>query len=237
MESWSVGFDGDSDVERHAGAVESAEPKAAPIRVRMVSDYICPWCYVGLKRIEQLDREKGIELDVCAYELRPGTPPEGLSREKAYAGRSFPPGYIENLFETAREAGIDMKRPDLIPNTYKAHEATEYAREHGDLHGFHAAVFAAHFEHERNIGDVDVLCDIASACGLDATALREALETGRYSQAVKEQMQWARIVGVSGVPTFIFNEKFALTGAQDYLVFKSVADRIAQGALAGEDSR
>lgn len=238
MESWSVGYDGDSDVERHAGVAEpEPQEERAPVRVRMVSDYICPWCYIGLKRVEQLDREVGIELDVCAYDLRPGIPPEGLPRKEAYAGRSYPPGYIENLLQMARESGIDMKRPDLIPNTHKAHEATEFARERGRLHEFHAAVFAAYFEHERNIGDVEVLCEIATGCGLDAEALRETLAAGRYAAAVDEQMRWGRAVGVSGVPTFVFNERFALSGAQDYLVFKSLADRIARGALSGEDSR
>lgn len=237
MESWSVGFDGDSDVERHAGITETEAALAGqkPVRVRMVSDYICPWCYVGLKRVEQLDEEVGIELDVSAYDLRPGTPPEGLPRREAYSGRTYPPGYIENLIALAREAGIDMKRPDLIPNTHKAHEATEFARENGRLHAFHSAVFSAYFEHEQNIGDVDVLCDIAGGCGLNPDALRAALDDERYVSAVDQQMEWGRAVGVSGVPTFVFNEKFALSGAQDYLVFRSLADRIARAEITGED--
>jgi predicted DsbA family dithiol-disulfide isomerase len=235
MESWSVGFDGDSDVERHAGMAETAAPQREAIRIRMVSDYICPWCYVGLKRVEQLDREVGSELDVCAYDLRPGTPPEGIPRKEAYASRRYPPGYIENLLQVARDSGIDMKRPSLIPNTHKSHEATEFAREHGDLHRFHAAVFAAYFEDERNIGDVDVLCEIGAACGLDSEVLREALTDGRYVRAVDDQIEWGRTVGVSGVPTFVFNEKFALSGAQDYDVFQSLAQRIARGALKAED--
>lgn len=235
MESWSVGFDGDKDVERHSGMTETAAPERESIRVRMVSDYICPWCYVGLKRVEQLDREVGIELDFGAYDLRPGTPPEGIPRKEASASRRYPPGYIENLLQVARDSGIDMKRPDLIPNTHKAHEATEFAREHGDVHRFHAAVFAAYFEQERNIGDVDVLCEIGAACDLDADGLREALADGRYAEAVDEQMAWGRAVGVTGVPTFVFNEKFALSGAQDYNVFQSLAERIARGALNAED--
>lgn len=235
MESWSVGFDGDSDVEQHAGMTEANVPSGEPIRIRMVSDYICPWCYVGLKRVEQLDREVGIKLDFCAYDLRPGTPAEGIPRKEASASRRYPPGYIENLLQVARDSGIEMKRPDLIPNTHKAHEATEFAREHGDVHRFHGAVFAAYFEEERNIGDVDVLCEVGAACDLDTAQLREALADGRYVQTVDEQMQWGRAVGVTGVPTFVFNEKFALSGAQDYNVFQSLAGRIAQGALNAED--
>jgi predicted DsbA family dithiol-disulfide isomerase len=235
MESWSVGFDGDGDVERHAGLTETASPAPESIRIRMVSDYICPWCYVGLKRIEQLDREVGIELDVCAYDLRPGTPPEGIPRKEAYAARRYPPGYVENLLAIARDAGIDMKRPDLIPNTHKAHEATEFAREQDALHPFHARVFRAYFEEELNIGDTDVLCALAAGCGLDPNAMRSALESGRYRETVDEQMAWGRAAGVTGVPTFVFNAKFALSGAQDMDVFRSLAGRIARGALNRED--
>ena len=154
MESWVVGFDGDTDVERHSGAVEAATEEdltpgagqAPPLRVRLISDYICPWCYIGLARLEQLMDEFAIEFDVSAYELRPGLPPEGLLREKLQANRVYPPGYLDNMRQTAREAAIEMKRPPLVPNTRRAHEATEFAKEAGRLLPFHRAVFRAYWE-------------------------------------------------------------------------------------------
>lgn len=234
MESWSVGFDGDTDVERHAGM--DSEPARPALRLRVVSDYICPWCYIGLKRVERLAGEYTIEFDTCAYELRPGIPPEGIAREKLAPGRTYPPGYLENLRETAREAGIDMKRPALVPNTIKAHEATEFAKEHGLLHQIHGALFRAYFEEERNIGDIDIITEIGSGVGLDADELRRALDEGRYTAAVREQLRWARAIGVTGVPTAVFNEKFAVVGAQEYLVYQDVASRVANGRLAGDDS-
>ena len=187
-------------------------------------------------RVERLQQEVELELDIVAYDLKPGLPLEGLPRQEASAGRSYPLGYIDNLIQTANDAGIDMKRPPLIPNTRKAHEATEFARENDRLQAFHRAVFHAYFEEEQNIGDIDVLCDIGAASGLVADGLRAALDDGRYAQVVEEQMQWGRAVGVTGVPTFIFNEKFALVGAQDYNVFSDLAARIARGALKSEDS-
>ncbi len=89
MESWSVGFDGDSDVERHAG-VEAKQPAGGaqpPLRLRVVSDYICPWCFIGLVRAERLFGEFDVEFDAWAYNLRPGIPPEGLPRDEVYRGR------------------------------------------------------------------------------------------------------------------------------------------------------
>jgi predicted DsbA family dithiol-disulfide isomerase len=118
-----------------------------------------------------------------------------------------------------------------VANTLKAHEATEFAREGGRLPQFHRAVFAAYWERGENIGETDVLCRLADGCGLDADGLRQALADGRYRQRVEEQMAWGRAAGLGGVPTVIFNEKFAVVGAQDYEVFADVAQRIAGGAL------
>jgi predicted DsbA family dithiol-disulfide isomerase len=247
MESWSVGFDGDADVERHAGMPDAgvstvgqgSRPDTRPaIRLRLVSDYICPWCYIGLARLEQLRDEFDIALETCAFELRPGIPPEGISRAEASKGpaspagrRVYPPGYIENLLATARDAGIEMKRPPLIPNTLKAHELTQFASERGLTWQIERALFHAYFEEERNLGDIEMLCDVAASVGLDAAEARRALDDGRYAAEVQEQLSWARAAGVTGVPTVIYNERFAVVGAQDLAVFRDVAQRVAAGRL------
>ena len=173
-----------------------------------------------------------VQFDVCAFDLKPGLPPEGLARDKAYAGRVYPPGYIDNMRQTARDAGIDMRRPPIIPNTRKAHEATEFAREAGKLLPFHQAVFRSYWVDEENLGDIDVLCRMGAACGLDADELRRALEDRRYATRVEEQIAWTRAAGVTGVPTIIYNEKFAVVGAQDYEVFRDVAKRVLEGRLS-----
>ncbi len=185
-------------------------------------------------RVERLREEFSIEFDPCAYDLKPGIPPEGLPREQVYAGRVYPPGYVDNMREIARLSGIEMARPALIPNTRKAHEATEYARDNGRLWEFHRAVFKAYWEDDRNIGDVDVLADAAASCGLNVDGLREALAAGWYADRVREQIEWGRAAGVTGVPTLIFNERFAVVGAQDYAVFADIARRIASGKLKAE---
>jgi predicted DsbA family dithiol-disulfide isomerase len=188
-------------------------------------------------RVERLGEEFDLDFDPCAFDLKPGIPPEGLSREQVYAGRVYPEGYLDNMRQMAADSGLDMKRPPIIPNTRKAHEATEFAREHGDVLEFHRAVFHAYWTEERDIGNVDVLCDVASACGLDADGLSEALDDGRYAPAVEGQMTWSRAVGVTGVPTVIFEDRFAVVGAQEYETFLDVARRaIAQRGAKSEDS-
>ena len=185
-------------------------------------------------RAERLFGEFDVEFDAWAYNLLPGIPPEGLPRDEVYRGNRYPSGYLDRLRETARESGIEMIAPPVVANTFKAHEATEYAKEGGRLLRFHRAVFAVYWEKGENIGDEDVLCRLAGECGLDSDGLRVALADGRYAQRVEEQMAWAGAAGLSGVPTFVFNEKFALVGAQDYEVFADVARRVRSGKLKVE---
>ncbi len=235
-ESWGIGFDGDVDVERHAGIEVEEAPARKPISLLVVSDYICPWCYIGFTRIEQLRSEFDVQLQVGAYELRPGIPPEGISRAEASKGRTYPPGYLDNLRNLAAESGIEMKRPALIPNTRKAHEATEFAKEYGKTWEIHRALFHAYFEEQRNLGDTDVVCEVAAEVALDADELRGALDDRRYADEVERQLDWARAAGITGVPTTIFSAtngdgRFAIVGAQEYVVVRDVASRIASGRL------
>jgi predicted DsbA family dithiol-disulfide isomerase len=185
-------------------------------------------------RVERLCAEFDVEFDAWAYNLRPGIPTEGLPRDEVYRGSRYPSGYLDRLRETARQSGIEMIAPPDVANTFKAHQATEFAKEGGRLPQFHRAVFAAYWERGENIGDEEVLCRLAGECGLDGDALRAALADGRYAGRVEEQMAWARAAGLGGVPTFVFNERFTLVGAQEYEVFADVARRVQSGALKAE---
>ena len=226
MESWVVGFDGDDDVERHADMPDAAIHEKPRLRVRVVSDYICPWCFIGERRFERLDEDFDVEWDICAYDLKPGLPAEGMARSDVYAGRVYPPGYLDRMYELANADGIKMKRPAWVPNTRIAHEATEFARDHGALMPFHSAVYSAYWERERNISLPDVLAEIATECGLDSEGLREALADRRYRDRIDGQFEWARLANITAVPAVIVESRFAVVGAQDYDVYRDVAQRL-----------
>ncbi len=205
---------------------QAPDDPAEPIELLVVSDYISPWCYVGHVRVEKLRREYPVEVTWIPFELHPGLPPEGAPREALFGPEPPDKAYRDHLKQTAAEAGIVIRRTDVIANSLKAFEAVEFARD-ADAHDcFGEALFRAYFSEKRNIGLVDVLVELAAECGLDAAALREALADGRHETRVHEASNWAKSAGVTGTPTFIFGGKYAVVGAQPYEVLERVMARL-----------
>ncbi len=170
--------------------------------------------------VERLQREYPVDVRWAPYLLDPSIPPEGKQRPRQ-TGDDTPKSHLELRAEAA---GLAMPRGrTFTPNSHLALEAAEFAYDSGQhSDDFHRELFKAYFERFENISDLDVILRIAGEHGVDAPALREALVEGRYRQQVDEQIDWARQVGVTGVPTFIFDMKYAVVGAQEYLVFQQV---------------
>ena len=154
-------------------------------------------------------------------------PEEGIPVDPEAAKRRYGPGHTDHLRQQAASVGINMiTGRTLIPNPRKAQEASLFAREHGKFETFHKALFKAYFEEGRNIGDVDVLAEIAQSCDLDGDALRQAISDRRYSDELAEQIEWARQIGVTAIPTFVFGDKLAVVGAHEYPVFEEAMRRL-----------
>ncbi len=219
----------DTSSYRQEQAEPQPEVQPAALPVRIVSDYICPWCYLGRVRIERLRQDVPLNIQMSAFDLRPGLPAEGLPREAVYGSGAELEQRALYVRELAAAEGISIGAPSLVPDTHKAHQATEFAREAGRDLEYSLAVFRAYWERDENIGDERVLLSLAAGLGLDALGLHRALQDIRYAAAVNEQIRWARWNGVAGVPTFIFNGRKALVGAQPYEVLASVARRLLSG--------
>jgi predicted DsbA family dithiol-disulfide isomerase len=151
-----------------------------------------------------------------AFELRPGTPPEGTPR-------LLKPGETHelsaNVKDLADQIGLKMIRPPFTANSRPALEAAEYAKEKGKFEKFHLAVFKAYWEDARNIGLMNVLRDIAEKCGLDGAELERAIDEGRYTAIIAQQNAEARELGVTGIPAYVVG-KYFIEGAQPYSVFE-----------------
>jgi predicted DsbA family dithiol-disulfide isomerase len=206
---------------------DHAAASTRPLRIVAYSDYVCPWCYIGLQRIDELQREfPQVEVEWRPFELHPETPKTGahLAGRLGSSGRAR--AYRDNILMLAHESGLEMEMPLVVANSHLSLEAAEFARDHGGFDAYHRALFHAYFEERRDIGDPDVLSDIARACGVDDQGLRQALADERYAARIDEITQAARADEVMSTPTFIYEGGFRLTGAQDYAVFRSVTSRL-----------
>ncbi len=125
--------------------------------------------------------------------------------------------------------GITFSRGRTVTsNSHLALEAAEFAAGTPHAAAFHRAMFKAYFDELEDIGKLDTVVRVGESAGLDGADLRQALETGAFRQQVEDGIQWAREVGVSGVPTFVIADKWAVVGAQDYNVFESLMAKLGQ---------
>ena len=174
--------------------------------------------------VEKLREHYELEVRWWPFLLDPSIPAEGREREP----RTKPDDPPTQLEERGERVGIAFRRGRrFTPNSHLALETAEYAQEIGhDGEGLHRALFAAHFEGDADLGDLETLVAIGGEQGLDRDELRSVLSEGRYRSQVDERIAIARQIGVRGVPTFIFNERDAVVGAQEYEVFEQVLEQL-----------
>ncbi len=194
-----------------------------PLRIDIVSDVVCPWCYVGKRRLaralEQLQGEIEPSLAWLPFQLNPEMPPEGVARPE-YRLAKF--GSLEHSAELdarvakeGRGEGIDFafERIARTPNTFIAHQLIELAQERGAGACVVDALFRAYFEQGRDVGDRDELRAIAQACGVPADALDARWADNEAAARLAGIERDLKALGIGGVPTFILGRKFALSGA------------------------
>ena len=175
--------------------------------------------------VERLKEEYEADVEWRPFYLRPDTPPEGMELPE-YIKRARDNGSEERLRTIADLYGMKFRSTKRIYNTRLAHEATEYAREHGRGNEFHKVLFRMVYAEGRDPSQWDVLRSAAQEAGLDGEAMQREVESGQHTESVNQQVQWAYQIGVSGVPTYVINDRYALVGAQPYEVFKNALGRI-----------
>ncbi len=160
-----------------------------------------------------MKKEFPIQDEWLSFQLRPETPPEGMPFSKLFPGVDMKERYAA-LNRAGEPLGIKFGDRSFLSNSRPALEASEYARDRGRYADFHERVFHAYFTDILDIGNVDVLLNLAAEEGLDAGELKRALEDRTYATRIEEAMREAARYGVTAVPTFIINEKHKIVGAQ-----------------------
>jgi predicted DsbA family dithiol-disulfide isomerase len=176
--------------------------------------------------VDLLKAEYNVDLEWRPYYLRPDTPPEGLDLSD-HILRARANGSEERLSDMAKMHDMKFVSTARIYNTRIAHEATEYAREHGKALEFHHVVFRQVYADGLDISKWDVLRAAAEEVGLDADDMQMVVDGGKYTADVAEQVRYAQEIGVTGVPTYVINDRYAVVGAQPYEAFQRALTQIA----------
>jgi predicted DsbA family dithiol-disulfide isomerase len=215
------------------------------MRVEVWSDLICPWCYVGKRRFERalagFPHRHDVEVVHRSFELDPSTPRNetqdnrarlaekyGLSEEQARAAQ-------QRMAGLAAEEGLEFRRDGgRVGNTFDAHQLVHLARERGLQDQVIERLFRAHFTEQRSLFDHDSLVDLAAEAGLDREEARTVLTKETYARAVRADEAQAHALGASGVPFFVFDDRYGVSGAQRSEIFSDVLARAWAEAHPGQ---
>lgn len=211
------------------------------IEIDIVSDTICPWCYVGKRRLERA--LAGFDADeACVrwhpFQLNPGLPREGMDRAEYVAAKFGGAAAARAVYDRIREAGAEegiafaFERMPRTPNTFASHRVVRFAAREGRQGEVVEALFRAVFEDGRDIGDFETLVDVGAECGIDPVDLAEHLAGAEDADALRAEEERARRMGVTGVPFFVVGGRYAVAGAQDPAVLRSVIEKAAAGSVA-----
>jgi len=213
------------------------------MNLEIFSDLICPWCFIGKRRLDEALATgvgEGVNIIWRAYQLYPAIPAEGMDRG-AFVRQRFPDGDPSDgrrrIEAEAGRIGIDMSfdRIERMPNTFSGHRLLHHAREHGVQHELADRLFSAYFERGADLGDRAVLLEEAASVGLDRDSVSAYLDSESGEDAVRREIERATVIGVTGVPCFVFAGAYALPGAQEPEVIAQVIER-AKIKLAAPES-
>jgi predicted DsbA family dithiol-disulfide isomerase len=207
-----------------------------PISIDIWSDIACPWCYIGKRNLETglaavAGDEDAPQVTVTfhSFELSPDTPVDfdgeeidfraghkGLPREQVVE-------MLDNVTNVAKNAGLEY-RFDMLKhtNTVKAHELLHHAKDQGRQHEMEERLMSAYFTEGKHVGRIDDLVELAVEVGLDADAARDALDSAKHLPAVRQDQAQARAYGIQGVPFFVIDGQYGISGAQPPAAFENV---------------
>ncbi len=202
------------------------------VTVDILSDTICPWCYIGKRRLEAALSSAGstVTADVRwhPFQLNPDMPPGGMSRKRyialKFGGAERGRTIYQNIADVARSSGleIDFDRIRRTPNTLNSHRLLAYAGRAGRQNDVVERLFTAYFLEGRDIGSLKVLTEVGEEAGLDRAETERFLLSDADHAEVMESDAHAREAGASGVPHFVIDGKLAVAGAQEPQVFRNV---------------
>lgn len=207
------------------------------MKIEIWSDFVCPFCYIGKKKLEDalktFPQKDKIEIEFKSYQLDPTTPPYSgqdfyESMGTKFGGAAQAKQMMGNIVGEAEAVGLDFQFDTMKPtNTINAHRLTKFAKEHNKDAEISEKLFYANFTESKDIGNIDILAEIAEEVGLNKEDVKTALhDETNYVEEVNLDIDEAKQLGISGVPYFIFNRKYAISGAQSTEAFVQAVEKI-----------
>jgi predicted DsbA family dithiol-disulfide isomerase len=203
------------------------------MKVEIWSDVVCPFCYVGKRKFEnalrQFAHRDDVQIEWKSFQLTPDFVP--VPGESIHASLAKKKGVSEaegrrmgdHMTQIAKEVGLNYDFDKTIPaNTFLAHQLIHFGAHHGQQSAMKERLFAAYYLEGQDLNSLDTLVSLAAEIGLDADAARQALLAGTYANEVRRDEYEAQQIGVRGVPFFVFDDKYAVSGAQPSEVFAEV---------------
>ncbi|MHA1510046.1 MAG: DsbA family oxidoreductase [Promethearchaeota archaeon] len=195
------------------------------LKVTVFSDYICPFCYIGFYRVEQLKKNYDLEVEWRPFEIHPETPKEGMDLNNL----PYPKEYLDmmkaNIKKLAIDVGISLKLSEKLPNSRIALYLSEFARKKGKFDDFHKLVFDSYWKDGKDIGDQVLLLGLAESVGLNRNEILDYINSEEPKSELTKALKDLKQYGINGVPTFIIGDKIVV-GAQPYDVFKKVIENM-----------
>jgi predicted DsbA family dithiol-disulfide isomerase len=227
--------EGFSEVGNSATPLTVVHKMSEPIKVDIWSDVQCPWCYIGKRKFEagvaEFDGE--VEVEYHSFELAPDTPVDYAGSPIDYLSerKGIPLPEVEKMLDRvtgiAADVGLDYHYEDVHQtNTIKAHELLHFAKSKGRQIDMKERLLKAYFVDGRHVGRVDDLADLAAEIGLDRDEAVRALESEAFLGDVKADVAQAQAYGIQGVPFFVIDGKYGVSGAQDATAFTNMLEQV-----------
>ena len=209
------------------------------MKIEIWSDYVCPFCYIGKRQLEKAIQDTGfadqVELVYKSYQLDPNTPTDSTkTMHEALAGKygmsiEKAKEMTQGVVERAKEVGLDYNFDDtMVENTLKAHRLVKWAEQQGDAAQLVEALLHSYFIEAKRIGQDDVLLAIAEQLGFNREEAVKVLASHIFADAVQADIQEGTQLGVRGVPFFVINQKYGISGAQQQEVFENTLRQVAE---------
>lgn len=214
------------------------------IKIEIWSDVMCPFCYIGKRRLEQalekFPQRDNVEIEWKSFQLDPNT--KSVPGKDAYTylaeryGRDieWSKATHENVTRMAAEVGLGYRFDKAqIANSFDAHRLEHLAKKLGKGDQVVELIFAAYFTEGKNISDLDTLIEIGKAAGIDQHEIETVFKGSDFGNAVRQDIIEAQQLGITGVPFFVFNRKYGISGAQPVEEFSKTLEQVLVEAEAG----